>query len=541
MKNNLRLILYIVVAVLSLSLWTRWQEAQRPPSPASAAGSPSAGPTAPNLDPLTAAAGGGAADLIEVSTDKLWLWINRRGGHIVRVDLLTYPISLKDKTPLSLLKPDNPGQFMLQNGLMGEGAPGLSASFSSEKNKYELGDGDELTVPLRWEENGLKVEKQFIFTRGSFSFTLKQQVNNGSGKTQIIYPYARFLYGRPGGSAGLGQVASFTGGAISTPDDRYRKVSLDKMKERITTETEESGWVAMIQHYFLGAIVPPEGSKRVYFTSGQDDEHYIGTAGTSEEVADGGEASFSSTIYVGPKIQDDLKKLAENLDKTVDYGWLFLISQPMFYLLELIYGLLGNWGWSIVLMTLIIRLILFIPSAKAYKSMARMRLIAPELQQLKERYGEDRQAYAQAMSELFRRERVNPVSGCLPMLLQIPVFLAFYWMLSESVELRQSPWILWIKDLSTMDPYFVLPAINALLMHWQQKLNPPPTDPTQAKVMQYMPWFFGVMFLWFPSGLVLYWSVSNLFSIAQQRYMNKRYGEKKPELHRHKHKAANDG
>lgn len=530
MKNNLRLILYIVVAVLSLSLWNRWQEAQRPrPSPMVA-------PTAA----MASAGGGQAADLIEVSTDKLQLWINRRGGHIERVDLLTYPVSVNDKTPLSLLKPDNPGKFMLQSGLMGEGAPDLTALFSSDQRKYELGTADEITVPLRWEENGLQVEKQFIFKRGSFSFTLKQQVNNGSGQPQKMYPYARFLYGRPGRSAGLGQVASFTGGAISTPDDRYHKISLDDMASRITSATEESGWAAMIQHYFLGAIVPPEGSKRVYFTSGQGDDHYIGAAGATETLAAGADATFSSTIYVGPKIQDDLKKLAENLDKTVDYGWLFIISQPMFYLLEFIYGLLGNWGWSIVLMTLIIRAILFIPSAKSYKSMARMRAIAPEMKQLQERYGEDRQAYAQAVSQLFRREKLNPVSGCLPMLLQVPIFLAFYWMLSESVELRQSPWILWIRDLSTMDPYFILPAINALLMYWQQKLNPPPTDPTQAKVMQYMPWFFGVMFLWFPSGLVLYWAVSNSFSIVQQRYMNKRYGEKQPPVHHHRQKAAND-
>lgn len=529
MKNNLRLALYVIVFVLSFSLWQRWQTAQQP-APTLDPMLGQVAPTAQSSDvPGVSAAShptesASDASLIEVQTDVMRLWIKPLGGEIVRVDLLQYPLNKNSEQALSLLQNHNPGRFILQSGLIGEGSPQADALYQSAQKQYRLGEAEALTVPLLWEENGLRVSKLFHFKRGRYDFELEQKIDNQSASNWNGFAYERFVFGQPRASSGLGQVATFTGGVFSTPDDRYQKIDLDEMGKRLQSEVVDSGWVALIQHYFLGAIVPEAQQPRKYFTSAQQGDHFIGASHANANLAQGANHSFKSTIYLGPKIQSDLKALAPDLDKTVDYGMFFLIAQPMFKVLSALHAALGNWGWAIVFMTLMIKALFFMPSAWAYKSMAKMRKLAPEMQRLKERYGEDRQAMSQAMMNLYRKEKVNPMSGCLPMLLQIPFFLAFYWVLVESVELRQAPWFAWVQDLSAMDPYFILPVINAALMYLQQKLNPPPTDPMQAKIMQMLPLIFGIMFMWFPSGLVLYWTVSNAFSIVQQYVMNKRYG-----------------
>lgn len=520
--KNFRIALYVTALILSLSLWNRWQEANRPAPTANI-------PSVSAIENTGTPSASGAvesqkAQTIRVKTDVLDLGIYPVGGEIRHAHLLTYFEDKKTQQPFALLKEDNPAKFVYKSGINGEGAPFAHSNYQFEQQDYQL-TGDTLTVPAVWEKDGIKVTKTFIFKKGRFDFEAHQTVENNSGKDFIGFAYDAFDFGSPRGASGFGQVATFTGGVFSNPDDRYRKIDLDEMQRRIQSNVSDTGWVALIQHYFLGAIIPENGKKRLFFTNQSGNDHVIGASGETITIKNGESHTFKSTIYIGPKTQKELQAIAPDLDKTVDYGFFFMIAQPMFKVLNWIYAVLGNWGWAIIVMTLIIKGLFFVPSAWAYKSMAKMRKLAPEMELLKKRYGEDRQAMSQAMMELYKKEQVNPMSGCLPMLLQIPFFLAFYWVLVESVELRQASWLGWVQDLSAMDPLFILPVINAGLMYFQQKLNPPPTDPTQAKVMQMLPLIFGFMFMWFPSGLVLYWTVSNAFSIVQQYIMNKRYGE----------------
>ncbi|MDO4435829.1 MAG: membrane protein insertase YidC [Cardiobacteriaceae bacterium] len=543
--NNLRIALYALAFVLTFSLWNRWEQAQQPAIPyqpeqvipyASASQQANGIPhvhTNPQQTTEQSALGANTAP-IRISTDRFELWVNPQGGELIRADLRQYPVSLKNQHPHTLLQVENPGRFLVQSGLIAADsqsiAPSPNALYQSEKTHFEMGDSETLRVPLTWKnEQGLSITKTFVFTRGKHSFQIEQTINNQSALPWQGFPYERLVFGQARGSAGFGQVATFTGGVISSAEDSYRKVNLDDMAKKVQVPAAD-GWIAMIQHYFLGAIVPHGQEKRVYFSNANEQgDHFLGVSRETTTIAPNSQHTFQATVYLGPKIQKDLKALAPNLDKTVDYGVFFLISQPMFTILSWLNKLLGNWGWSIVIMTIIIKGLFFVPSAWAYKSMAKMRKLAPEMKRLQERFGEDRQAMSQEMMKLYKKEGVNPMSGCLPILLQIPFFLAFYWVLVESVELRQAPWMGWVQDLAVMDPYFILPIINAALMYFQQKLNPPPTDPMQAKIMQFLPLVFGVMFMWFPSGLVLYWTVSNAFSIAQQYVMNKRYGEKTSE------------
>lgn len=539
--NNLRIALYAIAFVLTFSLWNRWEQAQMPSvpyqpesvipyatAPQGNDGIPAVQQNPSAVLPNQSALPAGTSQPIRVSTDRFELWIDPQGGEIIRADLRAYPLSLKNQHPFSLLQLENPGRFTVQSGMIavGESAvPAPKALYVAEKSHFDMGSDNTLRVPLVWKnEQGITLTKTFVFTRGQHHFEIEQTLDNQSALSWQGFPYERLMFGRPRGSAGFGQVATFTGGVISSAEDSYRKVDLDEMHKKVQVAAND-GWIAMIQHYFLGAIVPKGAEKRVYFSSqSEQGDHFLGVSRETTTVAPNSQHSFQTTVYLGPKIQKDLKALSPNLDKTVDYGVFFLISQPMFAVLDLLNKLFNNWGWSIVVMTLIIKGLFFVPSAWAYKSMAKMRKLAPEMKRLQERFGEDRQAMSQEMMKLYKKEGVNPMSGCLPILLQIPFFLAFYWVLVESVELRQAPWLGWVQDLAAMDPYFILPIINAALMYFQQKLNPPPTDPMQAKIMQFLPLVFGVMFMWFPSGLVLYWTVSNAFSIVQQYVMNKRYG-----------------
>ncbi|MDO5090770.1 MAG: membrane protein insertase YidC [Cardiobacteriaceae bacterium] len=546
MKTNIRMILYVLACGLALILWQRWQLAQQPPQTANPAvavqeaagqGVPSAAASSNAGGVPVATTGSAASDqasrqLIDVHTDVLHLQIDPQGGTVVRAELLDYSVSKDDRAPLALMRNENPMRFLLQSGLVGGDAPTHAALFASAQNEYRLADGAEtLSVPLTWQgDNGVTVEKTYTFKRGEYDFRLEQSVNNQSSADWRGFAYHQLVFGQSAAKGGIGQLYTFTGAVTSTPDDRYHKIDLADIRKSheknnsLNLHTQE-GWVAMIQHYFLGALIPQQGEAQKFYTNYHAGDHIVGTSSAEITVAAGSEARFAMDAYVGPKQQDRLKAAAPYLDKTVDYGFLFMIAQPMFKALVFIHSLIGNWGWAIIAMTILIKLIFFVPSAWAYKSMAKMRKLAPEMQRLKERYGDDRQAMSQAMMRMYREEKVNPASGCLPMLLQIPFFIAFYWVLVESVELRQAPWFGWIQDLSVMDPYFILPVINAGLMFLQQKLNPPPPDPVQAKVMMMLPLIFGFMFMWFPSGLVLYWTVSNAFGIVQQYVMNKRYGE----------------
>lgn len=537
MKPNLRVILYTVAAVLSFILWQRWQLANAPQVPQQqqqAAGVPSAGIAAAVPNAGSAAQN---AQLVHVQTDMYDIAISTEGASLISADLRHYPVSLQDKSPLPLVHEANPNRMIINSGIVTTGNPSDSAThvakWQAAKTNYKLADGENtLSVPFTYtDSNGVIFTKTYIFSRGSYQFNLEESVNNQGTKPWNGVSYAQLNFGEGQSPGGLGHIATFTGAVMSTPDKHYDRIKLSSIAETGNAEQilakTDTGWVAMMQHYFIGALIPEQGKPNEFYSRYNEakGDHIIGSKTPMMTVAAGESAVvLKTTAYVGPKIAKNLEAAAPYLDKTVDYGWLFIISAIMFKVMAFIHSILGNWGWAIVIMTLLIKLIFFVPSAWAYKSMAKMRALQPEMTRLRERFGDDRAAMSREMMALYKKEKVNPASGCLPMLLQIPFFIAFYYMLVETVQLRQAPWLLWVHDLSVMDPYYILPIINAALMFLQQRLNPPPADPMQQKVMMLLPLVFGFMFLWFPAGLVLYWTVSNGFGIVQQFIMNKRYG-----------------
>ncbi len=544
--NNLRSTLWALLFSIVVILWFKWDAANspvvEPTTPTAAQTSGVAGdatlptPSAnqPNAVMATGQGVPGSApavlhsgNIVTVKTDVLSLSIDTRGGTIVENKLLKYSVSVKDRNPIKLFE-SVPGKvFQLQTGLNSDRANNATHEvvFSTPQSHYEL-QGDKVAVPFVWENDGVKVTKTFIFTKGLYDFEIQQTVENKSQKPWNGYQYSQLKRDEIVIERGLTTFNTFAGAAYSTPDSKYNKLSFsDLASTPLDVKDVKGGWEAMIEHYFMGALIPPQTEKTTFYSGKLADGTYrIGFYGNTKSINAGQSATFYSKGFVGPKIKNDLARIAPNLDKATDYGWLFFISEFLFNVLNWVHSVVGNWGWAIVIVTLIIKIILFPLAAKSFKSMAKMRKFQPEMERIKENYGEDRQLQGKKMMELYKKEGINPASGCLPILVQIPIFLAFYYMLMESVELRQAPWIFWIKDLSIKDPMYVLPVINMVLMFIQQRLNPPPSDPIQRRVMMFLPLIFGFMFLFFPSGLVLYWAVSNLFSIIQQYVITKRYG-----------------
>lgn len=465
---------------------------------------------------------------IRVTTDLLDLEINTRGGEISRVDLLQYAVSTRDDAPLRLMS-DAPNElFIARAGLVtrnGSEGPGTRGVYKVDGNRFALSEGeDRVVVPLVWEgEDGLRVTKRYTFHRDSYLIDVEHLVENPAEEDIRA---SQQVYLRRSADVGDGTtwfIYTYTGGVLHTPDSRYSKISFSDMDSSPLSQDVENGWLAIIQHYFLGAWIPPEGETRRYWTASRGNNVYdFGMNTFWRTVPAGGEASFSSQLYVGPKEQERLAAAADYLQLTVDYGWLDIISRPLFIALKWIHSVVGNWGWAIILLTLAIKLVFFPLSDKSYRSMARMRKLQPRMQQLKERYGDDRQALNQAMMKMYKEEKINPLGGCLPILIQIPVFIALYWVLLESVELRHADFMLWLNDLSSPDPFFVLPLLMGISMFVQQKLNPAPIDPIQQKIMMTLPIVFTVFFAFFPAGLVLYWVVNNVLSIAQQYVITRR-------------------
>jgi YidC/Oxa1 family membrane protein insertase len=382
---------------------------------------------------------------------------------------------------------------------------------------------------------------RYHFTPGSYDIGVVHEINNKSAQPWVGHSYVRLERTPPEKSSGLAMMPTYTGAVFYSPDKKYEKINFDKIDDArkdgksyfdAIDREFSGGWIAFIEHYFVAAFIPPKDDVFKYFTqkpSPNGKRYWIGMMSGQKTVQPGEKAQTSLQLYAGPKIQKDLAVIAPGLELSVDYGWLTFLSKPIFWLMGVIHGFIGNWGWSIILLTLTIKLAFYKLSETSYKSMARMKKLAPRMQQINERYADDRQRKGQAMMELYKQEKVNPLGGCLPILIQIPVFIALYYVLLESVELRQAPWIGWITDLSIKDPYFVLPIIMGISMFAQQKLNPTPPDPIQAKMMMILPIVFTFMFLFFPSGLVLYWVVNNLLSITQQWYITKIVlAEKKP-------------
>lgn len=556
--NQPRFFLIIALALVIFLIWQAWIEEQMAknapppgtqPATTSSNDTPNVADTPPAVGPdpapgrdlsdvpsvapsgvVTAAAEQPAAsgDRVRVETDQLIVEIDTQGGSIVYAGLRNYPKSLGQKdNPFVLLNDRGPELFIAQVGLASSSspAPDHHQKFSAGQSEYRLQTGqDTLEVPLTWtDETGVKVTKTYTFHRDSFVVDVAQQIENGSAEPWQGRQYRQLQRRASNQSMGLGAVYTYTGGVISTPEKNYEKIDFDDMAESDLSLEVPGGWIAMIQHYFIGTWVPEANEINNFYTIAVSDNRYIlGMASAMQRVQPGASTTFTSRLYIGPKIQDRLEALAPNLGRTVDYGWLWFIAEPLFIALKWIHSVVGNWGWSIIILTFLIKLVFYKLSETSYRSMANMRKMAPQMQKLKERYGSDRQKLNQAMMEMYKKEKINPLGGCLPILVQIPVFIALYWMLLESVELRQAPWIGWIKDLATKDPYYILPIIMGASMFIQQRLNPTPPDPIQAKVMMALPFVFTVFFLWFPAGLVLYWVVNNILSIAQQYVITKR-------------------
>ncbi|PBQ11310.1 membrane protein insertase YidC [Pseudomonas congelans] len=470
-------------------------------------------------------------DLIHVKTDVLDLAIDPVGGDVVQLRLPLYP-RRQDRPDVPFQLFDNGGErtFLAQSGLTGTNGPDARAAgrpvYTSTQKTYQLADGqDTMVVDLKFSENGVNYIKRFTLKRGLYDLVMTYVVDNQSAQPwsgNLFAQLKRDASSDPSSTTATG-TATYLGAALWTAAEPYKKVSMKDIDKGQVKETVQGGWVAWLQHYFVTAWIPDHNATNAVQTRKDSQGNYIiGFTSPTLSVAPGAQGETSATLYAGPKSQAVLKELSPGLELTVDYGFLWFIAQPIFWLLQHIHAILGNWGWSIIVLTMLIKGLFFPLSAASYKSMARMRAVAPKLALLKEQHGDDRQKMSQAMMELYKKEKINPLGGCLPILVQMPVFLSLYWVLLESVEMRQAPWILWITDLSIKDPFFILPIIMGATMFIQQRLNPTPPDPMQAKVMKMMPIIFTFFFLWFPAGLVLYWVVNNTLSIAQQAYITRK-------------------
>ncbi|MDY6457818.1 membrane protein insertase YidC [Acinetobacter faecalis] len=489
--------------------------------------------------------------LISVQTDLYHLWINPKGGDIVRIELLNHDKNKDSDDPFVMLESDTKRTYVAQSGLIGLNGPDSSRNgrpvYEFEKTTYSLADAKAtqdkdgkavkvLTVPMVYKTtDGIEIIKTFTFKEGNYPVVVNHKVINrsaGAWQGQMFGQLKRDNSEDPGKSdQGIFTLGTFLGGAWGTPDEHYNKLKFANFSEEKLSVDGKDAWVAMVQHYFVSAWIP--GDIKLTQGEGQaftaklesrksaDDMNIIGFTSPTITVPAGTVAEVDATFYSGPKIQSELKDLAVGLNQTVDYGWLWPIAKLLFLGLQFFHGIVGNWGWSIILLTILVKLILWPLSSKSYRSMAKMRVIAPEMQRMKEEFGEDRMRFSQEMMALYKREQVNPLSGCLPLLLQMPIFLALYWVLMESVELRHAPWLAWIQDLSAMDPWFILPLLMGVTMYVQQSLNPQPADPMQAKVFKFMPIIFTVFMLFFPAGLVLYWICNNSITILQQSLINK--------------------
>jgi YidC/Oxa1 family membrane protein insertase len=552
MMDIQRLIAFVVFTFSALLLWDAWQKHSAPkgaPPQAATAGvpAPTASPagTAPTPSPAvqpkagapTPPAPAGApveatGQPVIIKTDLFEAELNTAGGDIRRVTLFKVFSALDRNKPLTLLAPDSKQYFVTQSGLLGDGLPTHKAIYTTESNAYALAEGkDQVEVRLvARDATGGEVVKRFVFHRGTYEISVGYDLRNAGEKA--IAPFAYFQFLRDGNqpsqeaaqTSAIAGVATFTGPAVYTDETKFVKVDfkdIEKGKQSHAKKAKD-GWIGLVQHYFVSAWLPKDGVEREFFTNKVGDNLF--TAGVIVPVGTvepGATASVTMPLYIGPQETEALKKIAPGLELVVDYGWLYILAAPLFWVLKFIHGIVGNWGWAIILLTILIKLVFYPLNHKAGRSMAQMKVLGPKMEKLKQLYGDDRQKLNQAMMELYRTEKINPLGGCLPIVVQIPVFIALYWVLLASIELRHAPWLGWIQDLSAPDPWYILPVVYAVSMFVQTKLNPQPADPVQAKVMLAMPIVFSIFFFFFPSGLVLYWVVQNLLSIAQQWHINR--------------------
>ena len=503
-------------------------------APPAASAAPALGDTTPAAAVATATATAPATDgqepgtPLHVVTDVLDMTINLKGGELDRADLLKYP-KHKDtpNDPVRLLdNQDGDSLYLLQTGLLGtagEAAPTHLAVWTSPQTDYTLAPGaDELRVPLTWTDgHGLTVTKTFTFKRGSYAIDLAYDAQNDSAAPRSLSAYSQFLRHWVKASRSYFDVEtySFKGPAVYD-GQKAEDLKVDNDTDSKYSQTVTNGWIASLQHHFVSAIVPTAGQPTKIQLQVQGSRYLLMATGPMVSIPAGGKATFDEKLFVGPKLQSQLAAVAPNLERTVDYGKLTVLAHPVFMVLVWVHNLVGNWGWSIIIVTALIKLLFYPLSQASGRSMAKMRAIAPRMKQIQDSYKDDREKLGRAMMELYKKEKINPLAGCLPMVVQIPFFISFYWVLLESVEMRQAPFMLWINDLSSRDPFFVLPLLMGSAMFAQSRLNPAPPDPMQARIMQFMPLVMTGMMAWFPSGLVLYWLTNTVLSIVQQWRVN---------------------
>lgn len=548
--ERLRFPLWIMFGAMLLFSWQAWNQDQvrrdaesapvsddlpSPSSPAAPADTdlpalPTVSSAAPAEDqaesPVRLAA---APPVVRVVTDVLDLSISKVGGDLVEAILLDYPVDKEENAAKVRLLSATPGaEYTLSTGLRAlDDAPEANhhQRFASELSEFRLLEGDdELIVPLTWSEGGVSVTKRYTFRRGSYAVEVEQVVRNGGGEDYGVAPYVLLRRVHLPQKRSMFNVDTYSvTGPVYYDGDSYDRMDVDDIEDEPLSEADiTAGWVGSIQHHFVTAAVP-DGEQLYRYDGRVSGRTYrLSAIGPVRPVPAGGEERFFAQLFVGPKLQSQLSETAPGLELTVDYGIFTVFAQPLFWLLKTLFAGVGNWGWAIVLATLIIKAVLFPLTEASGKSMARMRKLQPRLKSIQERFKDDPQGRNRAMMELYKTEKVNPAAGCLPIFIQLPFFIAFYWVLVESVEIRQAPFLLWINDLSSRDPIFVLPALMGAAMFWQQKLNPKPPDPMQARIMMAMPVMFTVFFMFFPSGLVLYWLTNSIFSTLQQWRINRR-------------------
>jgi YidC/Oxa1 family membrane protein insertase len=507
------------------------------PSAASAAGAPptsAAGVSAASAaasagsEPSASATGAPAgAPLVHVRTDVLDLEISTRGGTLVQADLLQYPQVKGEAAPVRLENDDGPlSVYELQSGLTGPGSepyPTHLALLSSTQDRYALDGGTQLRVTLAWAENGVSVTKTYVFHRGSYRIDVEYQVHNGGTAPWQARSYAQILRNDPPTKRSYFNTDSYAfHGPAFWDGTKYRKLDVSDEKDSHLALDVTDGWIAALQHFFVSAIVPPPGLPYHVTLNVSGEQFLLAASGPLQTIAPGESSAFTQTLFVGPKLQRALEATASGLDHVTDYGRLWLLARPLFLALSYVHKVTGNWGVAIILVTFLLKLLFYPLSEASGRSMAKMKTLQPRIKNLQETYADDREKLGRAMMDLYKREKINPVAGCLPIIIQIPVFIAFYWVLLESAEMRQAPFALWIHDLSARDPLFILPLIMAAAMFVQYKLNPAPPDPVQAKVFMFMPLVMSATFAFFPAGLVLYWVTNTVLSIAQQWNINRR-------------------
>jgi YidC/Oxa1 family membrane protein insertase len=567
--NNPRIFLWGALALLLFADWDAWMRdygVAAPPAQAASAGraaraapaadelgnrvpeAPAPGAAAPagrvpagTTSPEAATAAGVAtatgtapeteqAPLVHVRTDVLDVEISTRGGTLTQVDLLQYPKVKGEPAPVRLENHDEPQTlYELQSGLAGPGTepyPTHLATFASAQNRYVLDGGTELRVPLTWAgEHGVSVTKTFVFRRGSYRIDLDYQVHNAGAGLWQAHPYAQILRNDPPTKRSYFNTDSYAfHGPALWDGNKYRTLSVSDEKDSHLALEVTGGWIAAPQHFFVSAIVPPAGIPYRVTLAVSGEQFLLAAAGPERTIAPGEDGAFSETLFVGPKLQSALEATAPGLGYVADYGHLWFLARPLFVALSWVHKLTGNWGVAIILVTFLLKLLFYPLSEASGRSMGKMKTLQPRIKNLQETYADDREKLGRAMMELYKREKINPVAGCLPIIIQIPVFIAYYWVLLESAEMRQAPFALWIHDLSARDPLFILPGIMAAAMFVQYKLNPAPPDPVQAKVFMIMPLVMSVTFAFFPAGLVLYWVTNTILSIAQQWNINRRIG-----------------